>query len=386
MSNQFPKKITGITEISFSVDEFALYGIIVTARAQSGKQDLRVDIDTLKLRELPPKDKPQYNNIPPSWNGTELKGLAKTIIFILKLNKGEHTLKFVPTQEAIIDGYKIEPVFDTKNIRFNLETQAEDGNRRPWITVVLVDLALNKFTAEFKLKRRFIDSDDVKVIVDGTIKRNNESILHKFWYFIASIFKGETQTETFTENLSVGLHYIEFWADRMPNINYIQLDLGQVELKRIPTVDDPVWTGDFNDDTEEMLMARLILGEGEGQPNETKLGISFTVINRLKKQNTNWGLSIKEIILKEDQYDGMWNELTYEKVRNPLKDSSEKRLREWQEIYKLAVDVISGNLSDPTEGATNFHSYTNQTMFPPWATEERFRIKLGSIYFYELEK
>ena len=39
----------------------------------------------LKLREIPPLDKPQYNKIPPTWNGADQQGLTKTIIFIIAL-------------------------------------------------------------------------------------------------------------------------------------------------------------------------------------------------------------------------------------------------------------------------------------------------------------
>ena len=107
MPVQFPKKITDIISIPFSIDKFGLYSITIIARCQSSKQDLKIEIDSLKFREIPSEDKPQYNNIPSSWNGTELKGLSKTIIFILRLNKGTHKLIFIPTEEAIIDEYKI---------------------------------------------------------------------------------------------------------------------------------------------------------------------------------------------------------------------------------------------------------------------------------------
>ncbi|MDO8569954.1 MAG: cell wall hydrolase [Candidatus Daviesbacteria bacterium] len=94
----------------------------------------------------------------------------------------------------------------------------------------------------------------------------------------------------------------------------------------------------------------------------------------------------REIILKDNQYDGMWNKYTYQKVRDPLSDSSETREKEWQESYEVASDILSGKLSDPTHGATNFHSFQDPKDFPFWATKETFKIKLGDIYFYELEK
>jgi len=103
------KIITKTTTINFQIKTFGLYAVSITARCQSGKllglrggENLRVEIDDIQLREVPSEDKPQYVDIPPTWNGTELKGLAKTVIFILALDKGDHTLKFVPTPSATI--------------------------------------------------------------------------------------------------------------------------------------------------------------------------------------------------------------------------------------------------------------------------------------------
>ncbi len=390
MPNQFPKKIADITTIPFSIDKSGLYNIIITARTQSSKQDLRIEIDALNLREIPAKDKPQYNNIPSAWNGTELKGLAKTIIFILKLNKGEHTVKFIPNQGAFIDEYKIEHISDSRNILFDLEVQAEAGDRRPWLTFVLIDLPLNYIRADISTQWHFLDGDDVKLIIDNTIKKNPQSIFHKNWIWSASIlskyFGRKREGKTFTENLNNGVHFIEFWADKTPIIHRVELNLGEIELKRIPTVDDPQWTGKFEDDTEAILLARLILGEAERQPKEAKIGVGFTVLNRLKKKNRNWGYSVREIILKDNQYDGMWNDHTYQKVRDPLSDTSQRRKTEWQESYELATGILAGNISDTTNGATNFHSFKDSKDFPVWATKENYKIKFGDIYFYGLEK
>lgn len=113
MSATFPQDIAQSLDIPFSIEKFGLYALKVVARCQSGDllgirggQDLRIEIDDVKLREVPPKDKPQYINIPSAWNGTELKGLTKTIFFILPLNKGSHTIKFISTKGARIESFE----------------------------------------------------------------------------------------------------------------------------------------------------------------------------------------------------------------------------------------------------------------------------------------
>ena len=76
-----------------------------------------------------------------------------------------------------------------------LNNSAEDGDRRDWITFVLVDTSLSSFTVELTLTRRFLDSDDVKIVIDDSIKRSNQNRRQKFWYFIASLIRGEKQSE-----------------------------------------------------------------------------------------------------------------------------------------------------------------------------------------------
>ena len=74
------------------------------------------------------------------------------------------------------------------------------------------------------------------------------------------------------------------------------------------------------------------------------------------------------------------------KVRDPLHDAGEKRLREWHESYEVSVGILTGRLSDSAFGSTNFHSYADVKEFPDWATDRDYRAKLGALYFYELER
>jgi len=225
---------------NFQVSKTGLFSISISARCKSGEQtgvkggeDLRVEIDDKKFREVPPKDKVQYQDVPSAWNGTKLKGLKKTVIFILRLNRGEHIIRFVPYQGATIEEEpKIEFIENTSNIIFNLEEQAEDGDRRPWITFVLVDLPLKQVQTEMKTERRRFDSDDVKIIIDDEVKRNLRNIFRALWFWVGSLFKeGKTQIDSFDINFKSGLHYIEFWADRMPTLYTVKLELGDIRTK-----------------------------------------------------------------------------------------------------------------------------------------------------------
>lgn len=377
--------------------------IILSARAKGEKQisDSSTDDEELTIqiddRIFPKLNLPNsFVDSPAAVNGGRLHNLSKAVyIFILLKGKNHKIILKAdnPPGTATFESLEIYSVDLADSITLDPKIQAEDGDRREWITFVLDDLPLQEVNITVTYSRRKRDSDDIKVKIDGQTQGNILSNIKNFlWYFVGllipKISPTKTESQTFITNLSSGLHYIELNADRMPILEKITLNFGSKLSvpKRILTVNDPEWTGDFLDDSDEILLARLIIGEAENQPKEAKTGVGFTVINRLKKQNPNWGYSIREIILKGKQYDGMWNKNTYEKVRNPFNDTSEKRKKEWQESYEVAVGILSGKLPDPAAGATNFHSYTNLETFPDWATKENYKTKLGDIYFYELEK
>ncbi|MFH1402202.1 MAG: hypothetical protein ABIG87_01080 [Patescibacteria group bacterium] len=303
----FNKTIKENFDYDFDINERGLYVISISASCRSGKQinerggeDLRIEIDGQSFREILPKKNIQLYNVPASWNGTKLKGLKKTIIFILWLEKGKHKITFVPHKGAKIEDINIEFVENTSKIEFNSDEKAEDGDRRPWYTFVLINVPLKQIKSKATTKWRFLDSDDVKLIIDGKTQKP-EGFFSKWknWLWSGSIFKklfqNETQTKIIELNLSQGIHYIEFHADRMPILHKVEIDFGkEIKVKRVPTVDDPEWTGNFDDDTKQMLLARLLLGEAEDQSKETKIWIAGSVLNRVKANA--WDNTIYEVI------------------------------------------------------------------------------------------
>lgn len=228
MLKQITKKENNKKE--FSISKQGLYAILISASCKSGRffglwggEDLRVEIDDIKLREIPAEKNSQYYNIPPAWNGSKLKGLTKTIIFLLNLKEGDHTIKFFPKNTATLEKEpEIIKIEDPNNIKLNLNQQAQNGNRRPWITLALIDLPLRILDASIKCEKRFLDSDDVKLIINGkTIENKNSSRWGKNWYWQGRKIQGGTIDERFYLDLEKSNHYIEFWADRMPTIESI---------------------------------------------------------------------------------------------------------------------------------------------------------------------
>ncbi len=237
------KKIKSEFFYQFDVSNNGLYAISIKAICQNGKifgmfggEDLRVEIDDIKLREVPAKGKPQYYNIPPAWNGAELKGLSKIVIFIIKLNKGKHAIKFIPKEGAIIDEEPSIKLFEPdKPVLENI--QAEDGNRRPWITLVLINLPLDILDVSAICEKRKGDSDDLKLIIDGQTEKNKKSNWWgKNWYWQGRQLEGQEKDARFYAGLRKGIHYVELWADRMPMLKKLNLNIetGQENHEELP--------------------------------------------------------------------------------------------------------------------------------------------------------
>lgn len=383
-------------------DEVAFYGnrlfylVSVTARVKSEKQlndatddeDLAVRIDG-KGFGYDGETKANNFDAPFAFSGGQLHNLSKTVYFLTFLEGTSHRIEYIadsPPNTAIVEKAEAAKWESEQVLRLEPKLQAEDGDRRPWITFVFDNLSLKKVTLSITYSHRKRDSDDVKIKIDGVVQRNNTSLTRWMWSLLGGLlpFLAQSRTETleFTVSLPKGFHWVELIADRMPTLEKASFDFGVAPdiPKRVPAVNDPDWTGDYNDDTDTVLLARLLFGEAEGQPEVAKIGVAYTVVNRFKENQA--GTTLKEVMLKPNQYDGLWNVHTIAKVRYP---SNRDSLEEWRLSYEVAEKVLAGTVSDPTNGATNFHSYSvGDPDWPRWATPDKYKAKFGNFYFYKL--
>lgn len=227
MSFPANKKINERFDYAFPVSESGVYAISIAACCQSGAQiqkrngeDLHIEIDGRAFREIPAVSRPQYQDIPVSWNGTKLKGAKQTIIFILNLTEGEHNIAFIPQEGAVIEHEpRIQLVKDLTNIEFSLEEQAENGDRRPWFTFAFIDLPISSFSVDASVRWHWRDGDDIKLIIDGEVQKNTASVFHRNWLWSSFPFQRKRREKTFSPALPKGIHYIELWADRMPTLH-----------------------------------------------------------------------------------------------------------------------------------------------------------------------
>jgi len=132
-------------------------------------------------------------------------------------------------------------------------------------------------------------------------------------------------------------------------------------------------TSDFYQDSEEILLARMLLGEAEGCSKEEKIAVAYTAINRID-DNKKWnGETLKEVILKPYQY-SCFNTNLNNKLKNPLTYNS----KEFLKCLNLSEEILSNKYKDPTNGATHYYNPNHPTMEkePEWSKNIE---KIGSI-------
>lgn len=241
------KKISQNYNFSFQVNNPGLVAVIVSARCRSRGQtglsideDLRLQLNGLAFGKITSQKNIQLFNVPAAFNGSCLKGGKKTVVFFTSLNKGEHQLDFFSKNATAIEEIRVRELSGKQEVELAIDEKTEDCNNFPWYTFVLVDLPLSYLAADFLIEKRFRDSDDVKIIVDGVITKSIKEGKFKYWYLIGGLLKwfskiqqGEKKEACINLNpgLDSGIHYIEFWADRMPVFKKIKLGFKYVQTQ-----------------------------------------------------------------------------------------------------------------------------------------------------------
>lgn len=401
------EKIENGYKYNFDISKDGLYSVEIIASARSwwqnllkikfGDDDLAVKIDGIEFPKL--NGKKGLFDGEGAWNGNNSKGLSKTNVFIINLSEGTHTLMFLVDQNPTLRSIKINKVSSGINYIPIDNNPAEDGDRRQWITVALANLPLKNLgiKAIAKNYQGESDEDDIKLIIDGKIQKNRDGKTHSNWYWCGRILKG--QEKEFNEELDKekGLHYIELWADRMPEVKNIQIsvelgsEFGGENAKRIPTVDDPEWTGDsyFSDDTEQMILARAIWGEARSTSKEARIAVAWSIKNRLGTKE-RWD-SYHHILLDPSQYSCFWEKYpddpNLQALKNPLSKSYD--YSKWKETYEIAGQVIEGEISDLTSGANHYYDDNiwkrPEFEIPIWIKNGHVILKIEQLNFLKVK-
>lgn len=402
-------KIKDGYEYEFNVTEDGLYLIEIIASAKSwwqnllkikfGDDDLTVKIDGIDFPKLNGKAGLFDGEV--AWNGNNLKGLSKTNVFVVNLSVGVHMVTFLSDKSPILKSIKICSVNNKISYVPTDNNPAEDGDRRQWMTVIMVDLSLKNIAIKAIARNHpdQNDHDDIKLSIDSEAQLNEDkdNKSHRYWYWSGKILNGEEKEFKKEINKPKGFHYIEFWADRTPEIKSINLHLGLnnesgsgENEKRIPTVDDPEWTEDpsFNDDTEQMILARAIWGEARNTSREARIAVAWSIKNRLGTRRERD--SYHHILLAPSQYSCFWEkppkDFNLQALRSPLKNKNNPNdYAKWKETYEIAGQVISGEINDSTNGANHYYDDDilnwPDSKVPDWVKNGKVILKIGRLNF-----
>ncbi|MFA5023686.1 MAG: cell wall hydrolase [Patescibacteria group bacterium] len=386
------KIITKQYSWDFNLEENGLYLIEIIASAKSWWQNAKrgrtffKDDDIflfLDERELT-TSKNTKQDARSAWNGNELKGLEKTLLMAVNLKKGRHVIALKPNQSPSLKSLSISKIKEKDKIEYvpvnNNPAQKSEG--RPWLSYIILDLLITRLSISARAPRSKKDDDDIKLLINGVIQRNENPKAHRDWYWCGQVLKGEDKIFSLSNpnNSNSKQFNIDLYSDGAPRLNRIEL-----EFKRIPTIDNPEWTEDFNDDTDEMILARLIFGEAEGEPREAKIWVAGSVINRVNAQA--WPDTIKGVILQKGQYDPFKTSSDiYKKIISPLgfDGVGVADQKSWYECYEIAQDIISKKINNPTS-ATHFLGKGGmdiETFKKTIVPKGKFLKKIGNTSFY----
>jgi hypothetical protein len=389
------KKITKQYSCDFTLEEDALCLIEIIASAKSWWQNFKTSRSFFKDDDIflylddgeLTTSLNTKKDARSAWNGNELGGLEKTVIIVAHLNKGKHILNFIPDNSPYLKSISIFKVEEKNQIIYipadNNRAQKSAG--RPWLSYIVLDLFITRLSIFAKADKNGRDDDDIKLMINGKIQANENTKSHCDWYWCGKILNGKEKSFNTDINLKTKQYNVDLYSDETPRLTRIEMGIKTAETKRIPTVDDPKWTGDFKDDTEEMLLARLIFGEMNNEPREAKIWAAWSVINRTKA-NSWWPKTVKEVILQKGQYDPIkpTNDI-YKKIIDPFnyKGVGVADKKSWYECYEVSIDVISGKIANPTT-ATHFVAGEKYKIFfeKNVIPKGKFLKKIGKTYFY----
>ncbi len=256
-----PTKET-IYEDKITIAKTAWYAICIDASCATGSQ-MRVCIDQLEFREIPPFKNAQRFTIPAAWNGNILRGKTQRNYYILQLSAGDHIIKYVIKGSINEKKTSLRLIESIESFILNLDLQAENLNKQPFINVILVDLPVASVSGtaivgwnETGFFRR--DEDDIKVRIDGKYYSVNAD--DPLWRGISATKSIKSkQHRVVSPDLEKGLHYIELLADCSPTIQTLRIDT------------QPTFKGDY----WLQLASKKVKNARGKEINKTMLGVKF---------------------------------------------------------------------------------------------------------------
>ena len=382
------RKIKKEFSYTFWVEQSGLYAIVVSAKTKSWFQNttkfisfFRDDNLAIRINGTPfPKlsgERGEFDS-EASWNGNKTKGLRQVNLLVAYLEQGEQVFQFVSKGTPLLELIEIYQVSKNQISIDPSKYGIENGDRRPWFKILTQNVGVISVTAKATASLRSGDDNDLQIRINGIREQNNTSRAHKYWFWCGRVLNDQLKVFTRTVSLKPGYNYIEFWADGMPIFN--ELNVSTTLSDRTPSVGDPLWTGDFYDDSEEMILARLIFGEARNQAEEAKIWVASTVFNRISSPTSDWWPdTVHDVVLQDRQYKS-FNDDNRRFIESPLLDLSQKQ--SWESCYLISQEILNGTILIQPE-VTHFHDIRqSQDDFMKMIPDGKFLKRIDNLFFY----
>lgn len=387
-SKVFNKEIDQSFDHVISLSRSGVYVLKITASAKSWwqntigrrsffkKDSMAVRVDGSPIVPIEEKKKLRANDF---WNGNILKGHELTTYILLVLDKGDHALSFDIHTRPTLWEVVVFPVPDSVLRLERLQTSSRD--RIPWITFLIHEtVSLSSISVSAKaVISTGKDDDDLQLAIDGAVEKNTNMRAHRGWYWCGKILKGAELTFTRAFEQSQSPRRIDFIADGTPFVSVIVVLFETRSHKRIPSLEEPQWTGDFFDDPVDIILARAIFGEGRCLSELGKKAIGWVIRNRIGYKQ--WGTTYHDVILHPRHFSAFnKNDRNRIFVEDPSHDPSQ--LSAWRECYEIAAGIIQGSIADPTKGANHYYSTFIEPPF--WTNGAIQTLKVDNTLFYRV--
>lgn len=129
------------------------------------------------------------------------------------------------------------------------------------------------------------------------------------------------------------------------------------------------------------VMARTIWGEARGESHQGRIAVGWVIRNRAEMDLHNdgmpdwWGEGIVGVCKRPGQF-SCWNKSDVNRAK--LLSVTPKDVA-FSGCLKAARAVLTGEASDPTKGATHYHT---AAVSPPWAKGLKYAT-IGNHRFYK---
>lgn len=130
-------------------------------------------------------------------------------------------------------------------------------------------------------------------------------------------------------------------------------------------------------DAAKGFLALTVYREASGEPYQVKLGIAYSVLDRVARP-TWWGHTICQVVFKKAQYSSMTIKGDPNLVRWPVEPDAA-----FEDCMKAVDAAISESEPNPCIGADSYFDISIPA--PNWATPDKFVVKLGKVRFFDTD-